>query len=552
MNQAQRTAFLSYSHLDKANVDRLKTDFDSLGWNAWCDSELTGGQRWWDGVLQQIRSCDLFVVALSDSSFKSEACSRELSYATALGKPVLPILVGAPVEDALLPPVLSETQRVDGRVGDARMALALGRALMQVAAPPPLPDPLPEAPPVPVSYMTDLRQRLVAEHLDSDAQWRLLGELQEKLSQEENAAPALVLLTEFANRPDLMQSVAHSAQRAIAAATKPTEAVPQPFFPPPPPPEDPPGDTSPPIPPRRHKRSRWLLAGLALVVVAGLVVAAIVVFSGDEESDAGAFCDRARSLDSLTDAAYLATFQPEQDPAELQKRYDDASTEMKKVVARAPRELLAATQSVQQTFEATAAMMRQHNWQIADAGPELLTLVSSADANAQDAKFSDYLTKNCAVDWNSPGFTDVPTAARALGVQFAAFLFGVPMTKSEDDCYERTILDDIDGARLLLLFGAPNALPTSPETISLLVAVQECVNAETLATGFGQIFASLPGVTEEQSTCLAGGILRDIGMQAWAEVSVSTPASQAMIDQLGVISTDCGVDPRVVQPIVGG
>lgn len=126
------------------------------------------------------------------------------------------------------------------------------------------------------------------------------------------------------------------------------------------------------------------------------------------------------------------------------------------------------------------------------------------------------------------------------------------MTKSEDDCYERTILDDIDGARLLLLFGAPNALPTSTETVSLLVAVQECVNADTLATGFGHAFASLPGVTEEQSTCLAGGILRDIGMQAWAEVSVSTPGSQEMIDQLGSISTECGVDPRVVQPLVGG
>ena len=144
-----RHSFVSYSHVDAEIVGRLERDLEGLGWTAWCDRELSGGQRWWDGILDNIRQCDVFVFAMSTSSLRSAACQRELEYAGALGKPVLPVLVGEPVPDGLLPPVLSETQRVDVRAGDAAAAIALGRALMQVPPAPPLPDPLPEPPAVP-------------------------------------------------------------------------------------------------------------------------------------------------------------------------------------------------------------------------------------------------------------------------------------------------------------------------------------------------------------------------------------------------------------------
>ena len=114
-----RHSFVSYSHVDAEIVGRLERDLEGLGWAAWCDRELSGGQRWWDGILDNIRQCDAFVFAMSASSLRSPACQRELEYATALGKPVLPVLVGEPVPDGLLPPVLSETQRVDVRTGDA-------------------------------------------------------------------------------------------------------------------------------------------------------------------------------------------------------------------------------------------------------------------------------------------------------------------------------------------------------------------------------------------------------------------------------------------------
>ena len=114
-----RHSFVSYSHVDAEIVGRLERDLEGLGWAAWCDRELSGGQRWWDGILDNIRQCDAFVFAMSASSLRSPACQRELEYAGALGKPVLPVLVGEPVPDGLLPPVLSETQRVDVRTGDA-------------------------------------------------------------------------------------------------------------------------------------------------------------------------------------------------------------------------------------------------------------------------------------------------------------------------------------------------------------------------------------------------------------------------------------------------
>ena len=57
-------AFISYSHVDAEVVERLERDLEGLGWAAWCDRELTGGQRWWDGILANVRECDLFVFAL--------------------------------------------------------------------------------------------------------------------------------------------------------------------------------------------------------------------------------------------------------------------------------------------------------------------------------------------------------------------------------------------------------------------------------------------------------------------------------------------------------
>jgi hypothetical protein len=88
-----RTVFVSYSRNNLEAVSQLVRDLQDVGFNAWHDQTLTGGQRWWDNILASIRDCDIFIFALSQESWESEACRSELEYVVALGKPILPVLV---------------------------------------------------------------------------------------------------------------------------------------------------------------------------------------------------------------------------------------------------------------------------------------------------------------------------------------------------------------------------------------------------------------------------------------------------------------------------
>ncbi len=134
--------FLSYNHKSEAVVSTLADDIETLGHTAWFDQDLSGGQAWWDQILEQVRDCDVFVFALAPESLTSTACKHEYKYAADLGKPILPILVADGVSTNLLPPALSAIQIVDYRAQDDReAAFRLARALSDVPPPKPLPDP---------------------------------------------------------------------------------------------------------------------------------------------------------------------------------------------------------------------------------------------------------------------------------------------------------------------------------------------------------------------------------------------------------------------------
>ena len=88
-----RRVFVSYSRQNLEAVTQLITDMQAVGIDTWHDQTLTGGQRWWDNILANIRECDIFVFALSPESWDSEACKSELGYVMKLRKPILPVLV---------------------------------------------------------------------------------------------------------------------------------------------------------------------------------------------------------------------------------------------------------------------------------------------------------------------------------------------------------------------------------------------------------------------------------------------------------------------------
>ncbi len=145
--------FISYSREDQRAVDALAKDVRTAGPDIWLDTLLTGGQEWWDEILAQIRSADVFVFALSASSAASPLCTSELDYALALGRPLLPVRVGD-VDPSSLPVPLAERQWLDYQgLKDKRAAEAarsqLRDVLEHLPEAPPLPDPLPPAPPPP-------------------------------------------------------------------------------------------------------------------------------------------------------------------------------------------------------------------------------------------------------------------------------------------------------------------------------------------------------------------------------------------------------------------
>lgn len=161
--------FISYSSKNRASVEALANDLETLGHEIWFDKELSGGQSWWDQILHGIRDCDLFVFALTPQALDSHPCKLEYTYATALNKLVLPVQLVA-TSTNLLPPELSVLEFVDYRHRDANAVLKLSRAFATLPAPRALPSPLPTPPDPPLSPLAPLMTQIDNPDLTLDQQ----------------------------------------------------------------------------------------------------------------------------------------------------------------------------------------------------------------------------------------------------------------------------------------------------------------------------------------------------------------------------------------------
>jgi hypothetical protein len=185
-----RRVFVSYSRNNLDAVSQLIKHMKDCGVEMWYDQALTGGQRWWDNILTNIRECDIFVFALSPESWDSEACKSELGYVVQLGKPIIPVLISDGININLLSPPLSEIQITDYRKRDMQAAFAVLKAINLAPPTPNLPEPLPTSPPVPVSYLSTLKDRIdCAEPLSPQEQITLLFELEEELKDGRSTRP---------------------------------------------------------------------------------------------------------------------------------------------------------------------------------------------------------------------------------------------------------------------------------------------------------------------------------------------------------------------------
>src|SRR3712207_4788509 len=175
--------FASYSRKDETAVRGLISDLQRAHLSVWHDQELRGGDPWWQDILRQIRECDVFLFLLSRNSLASKPCLTELSYARALGVPILPVQVG-PVDNLRLTPV-ADIQVIDYQERTLANGGELLNAIQQAAsARRPLPDPLPKPPPIPFAYLIRLGSAIGAAQLTPDQQAEFIRQLREALETE--------------------------------------------------------------------------------------------------------------------------------------------------------------------------------------------------------------------------------------------------------------------------------------------------------------------------------------------------------------------------------
>ncbi|ORW24653.1 sensor domain-containing protein [Mycobacterium palustre] len=175
--------FISYSSQDRSKVDALTSALRRAQQQVWFDQELGGGDSWWNKILEQIRSCDVFIVALSGNWLQSKPSQSELRYAQALNRPILPVRIGE--IDSMRVNPLAALQIIDYREPTVDAGIQLVTAVHQLQSKPhPLPDPLPEEPPVPFGYITRLGNTLAEKELSPQQQLQLLVELRQGLDED--------------------------------------------------------------------------------------------------------------------------------------------------------------------------------------------------------------------------------------------------------------------------------------------------------------------------------------------------------------------------------
>jgi WD40 repeat protein len=214
--------FISYARVNRNKVDELQEILNRSGNDAWYDKEIYGGDDWWKSIITSIKSCDVFLFALSPESTQSEACRAELSFALKLNKPVLPVMLNK----AELPiGTLQETHYVDARnLRNTETILDLTRALMRLNQriadgefSPPMPYPDDPEFPFPPDPFEDIRPKLPElKNLPEEELLTIVYKIQ-KVSRlsEKTSSEAQKLLQKIADDTSLPYGVVRLAKATL-------------------------------------------------------------------------------------------------------------------------------------------------------------------------------------------------------------------------------------------------------------------------------------------------------------------------------------------------
>lgn len=208
--------FVSYSSKNRTAIQSLIEDLEGLDHDVWFDQELAGGQKWWDTILENIRTCDIFLFAMTQDWVASRACELESDYAIRLQKICLPLLLDD-VNVGALRSTIQQWQIVDYRSQDKEAYRRLIRALQTLPSSPPLPEHLPIPPSMPLSPLAEIADELKANPLSSDRQEVLLIRLRELLATESDAARDL--LRQLYKHPSAIPPIIESILQLLGEET---------------------------------------------------------------------------------------------------------------------------------------------------------------------------------------------------------------------------------------------------------------------------------------------------------------------------------------------
>jgi hypothetical protein len=86
-------AFLSYSRRDQGVVRQLAAYLAQEEIPPWVDNQLEYGEAWEQIIVQRIKDCTVFLIAMSPESKQSAYVSQEVDLALSLHKLIVPILI---------------------------------------------------------------------------------------------------------------------------------------------------------------------------------------------------------------------------------------------------------------------------------------------------------------------------------------------------------------------------------------------------------------------------------------------------------------------------
>jgi hypothetical protein len=186
--------FLSYSRKDEAVVQVLAQGFEAAHKEIWYDHDLTGGDSWWDTILNKIRSASVFIFVLSEDSLHSKPCLSELKYAKDLNRPIVPVRVGPVVSLRATP--LADRQAIEFSPDNALSSFPIIAAVEEASQNQrPLPDPLPPPPAIPYEYLQRLAREIESTELTQSQQFAVVDQLRRAITEE----------TDDGVRPDILE-----------------------------------------------------------------------------------------------------------------------------------------------------------------------------------------------------------------------------------------------------------------------------------------------------------------------------------------------------------